>query len=139
MALRWVRTNMNLHIALRTQVARLSGSYLHHAEARAAPAVDTIPTDMEQSTGLERRELEAMLAGDADPFNLSLNRGPPGTRDNPTLVPSMFDERIVGCVCEEDSTSITWMVLKKGELGRCTCGNCFRLISGSSIGLPEEH
>jgi len=25
---------------------------------------------------------------------------PGGTRDKPTLVPSMFEERIVGCICE---------------------------------------
>ena len=29
----------------------------------AAPRVDTIPTDDEQATGLERREYEAMVAG----------------------------------------------------------------------------
>lgn len=29
----------------------------------AMPAVDTIPTEEEQATGLERREFEAMVAG----------------------------------------------------------------------------
>ena len=29
----------------------------------AAPRVDTIPTEEEQATGLERREFEAMVAG----------------------------------------------------------------------------
>ena len=26
--------------------------------------------------------------------------GPPGTKDKPTEVLSMFDERIIGCVCK---------------------------------------
>ena len=35
-----------------------------------------------------------------DPFNMSLNEGPWGTKDKPRLVPSMYEERIVGCICE---------------------------------------
>ena len=35
-----------------------------------------------------------------DPFNMGVNVGPWGTKDKPRLVPSMFDERIVGCICE---------------------------------------
>ena len=80
---------------------------------------DTIATDMEQATGLERKELEALMQGKEvipinahletvaifflllqDPFNMSVQSGPRGTREKPTLVPSMYDERIVGCICE---------------------------------------
>lgn len=35
-----------------------------------------------------------------DPFNMEVNKGPHGTKDNPRKVPSMFEERIVGCICE---------------------------------------
>ena len=35
-----------------------------------------------------------------DPFSMEVNRGPHGTKDNPRKVPSMFEERIVGCICE---------------------------------------
>ena len=35
-----------------------------------------------------------------DPFNMGVNVGPWGTKDKPRLVPSMFDNRIVGCICE---------------------------------------
>jgi len=31
---------------------------------------------------------------------MEVPEGPGGTRDKPTLVPSMFGERIVGCICE---------------------------------------
>lgn len=35
-----------------------------------------------------------------DPFNLNVKKGVPGTLDAPTLVPSMYEERIIGCVCK---------------------------------------
>jgi len=101
--------------------------------------VTTIPTDLEQSTGLERKELEAILKGNPDPFNLNVTRGSRGTKESPTLVPSLYEERIIGCVCEEESTSITWMVLKKGQTQRCPkCGNCFHLVTGHSDVLADD-
>lgn len=41
-----------------------------------------------------------LLSNYQDPFNMSVNRGPRGTKDKPTLVPSVFGERIVGCICK---------------------------------------
>ena len=38
---------------------------------------------------------------------------------------------------EEDSTSINWMVLKKGEAIRCACGNVFQLVSGKTNALAD--
>lgn len=80
---------------------------------------------MEQATGLEKKEIDALMAGVEvgslnvqqfmqeyqhlicsvcflvqDPFNMGVNVGPWGTKDKPRLVPSMFDNRIVGCICE---------------------------------------
>ena len=37
-----------------------------------------------------------------DPFNMGVNKGPWGTKAKPTVVPSVFEERLVGCVCECD-------------------------------------
>jgi len=31
---------------------------------------------------------------------MNITKGAPGTRDAPTLVPSMYEERIIGCVCK---------------------------------------
>lgn len=42
----------------------------------------------------------ALQAGDDDPFNMKVLKKAAGTRDSPTLVPSCFDARIVGCICE---------------------------------------
>ena len=104
---------------------------------------------------------------------MKVQTGPWGTKEKPQVVPSMFEERIVGCICEfghyiglctlcgqplsvcsaslclcvlldtvvllpyssgdEDSTSITWMVLKKGPPGRCECGHWYQLAHGNPI------
>eukprot|EP00794_Sanderia_malayensis_P004901 gene4901-5548_t len=120
------------------QCARISTNHVRLVAERPIPAADTIPTEEEQATGLERREYEAMLAGDMDPFNLNVKKGPPGTRENPTIVPSSFDQRIVGCICEEDATMITWMILKKGAAQRCECGNFFQLVSGKTYNIADE-
>lgn len=114
------------------RVARLST-----CQVRKATAENKIPTDLEQATGVERKELEAILAGNPDPFNLNVTKGVPGTKEAPTLVPSMYEERIIGCVCEEDSTSIAWMVLKKGPSVRCKCGNFFELVTGKTNALAD--
>lgn len=55
-----------------------------------------------------------------------MNRGE-GTKEKPNMIPSAFESRMVGCICEEDSQSIVWMWLKKGEAKRCQCGFWFQL------------
>lgn len=97
----------------------------------------TIPTDMEQATGLERKEVEALVAGVDDPFNMKVQTGPPGTKDKPRLVPSMYEERIVGCICEEDQSYINWMVLKAGTTQRCDCGHWFQLVKANPIKVSQ--
>lgn len=59
-----------------------------------------MPDPLEHATGMERKELMAMQAGNDDPFNMKVIKKSAGTRDNPTLVPSCFDARIVGCICK---------------------------------------
>lgn len=59
-----------------------------------------MPDPLEHATGMERKELLAMQAGNDDPFNMKVLKKAAGTRDNPTLVPSCFDARIVGCICK---------------------------------------
>lgn len=50
-----------------------------------------------------------------------------GDKSSPTVVPSFYERRLVGCICEEDATSINWMWLEKGENKRCECGYWFQL------------
>lgn len=56
----------------------------------------------------------------------AIQRGP-GTKDNPTPVPSFSDARMMGCICHEDSFSINYMWIYEGEPKRCECGYWFKL------------
>ncbi|XP_046844754.1 cytochrome c oxidase subunit 5B, mitochondrial-like [Xenia sp. Carnegie-2017] len=89
-----------------------------------------IAQDEDQVTGPEKRELEKHMEGDMDPYNLKVYSGPGGTKDNPIKVPSMEDERIVGCISEEDMTYIEWFTLKKGKPQRSDSGIYFELVPG---------
>ncbi|XP_065565983.1 cytochrome c oxidase subunit 5B, mitochondrial-like [Artemia franciscana] len=92
-----------------------------------------MPDQLEHATGLEKQELLAKLAGVEDPYEMSINKRGPGTKDCPNLVPSNFNMRVVGCVCEEDATSINWMWLYKGEPKRCECGYWFKLVEKKPV------
>lgn len=59
-----------------------------------------MPDALDHATGLEKKELLATLAGIDDPYhNKPVKRGA-GTKDKPTMVPSAFDARIIGCICK---------------------------------------
>merc|ERR1711976_974567 len=83
----------------------------------------SMPDTLGHSVGPERFELLARVAGNEDPFEFNVKKRAAGTKDEPTLIPSMFDKRLVGCICEEDAVTINWMFLHKGEQKRCGCGH----------------
>lgn len=87
-----------------------------------------IPTDEEQATGLEREVLMAAKKG-LDPYNILPPKGASGTKEDPNLVPSITNKRIVGCICEEDNSAVIWFWLHKGETQRCpNCGTHYKLV-----------
>ncbi|KAF7273211.1 cytochrome c oxidase subunit 5B, mitochondrial-like [Rhynchophorus ferrugineus] len=88
----------------------------------------TFGDPVEHATGLEKRELLAKVAGNENPFDMRVIKRGAGTKAQPNEIPSAFDARLVGCVCEEESTSINWMWLHKGEPKRCECGHWFNLV-----------
>lgn len=55
---------------------------------------------MEHATGIEKRELLLKAAGNDNPFDMKVFKRGAGTKENPNLIPSAFDARIVGCICE---------------------------------------
>ncbi|KAB1256930.1 Cytochrome c oxidase subunit 5B; mitochondrial [Camelus dromedarius] len=91
-----------------------------------------VPTDEEQSTGLEREVLMAARKGlvrNPDPYNMLAPKATSGTKEDPNLVPSITDKRIVGCICEEDNSAVIWFWLHKGETQRCpSCGAHYKLV-----------
>ncbi|GJQ80745.1 hypothetical protein Trydic_g9337 [Trypoxylus dichotomus] len=93
----------------------------------------TMGDPLEHATGLEKRELLAKVAGTENPFDLKVIKRGAGTKAQPNEIPSAFDARIVGCICEEDATSVNWMWLHKGQPRRCDCGHWFSLVQKAPL------
>ncbi|XP_028279140.1 cytochrome c oxidase subunit 5B2 [Parambassis ranga] len=95
---------------------------------RAVSTAKGIPTDEEQATGLERRAMQALKQG-KDPYSILKPKQYAGTKEDPHIVPSIGNKRIVGCICEEDNTAIVWFWLHEGESQRCpSCGSHYKLV-----------
>ncbi|RZC35399.1 COX5B domain containing protein [Asbolus verrucosus] len=103
-----------------------------HLICRFATKV-TMGDPFEHATGIEKRELLAKLAGNENPFDLRVVKRGPGTKSQPNEIPSAFDSRIVGCICEEESTSINYMWLYKDAPKRCECGHWFVLVHKAPV------
>lgn len=56
--------------------------------------------NLDHATGIEKRELLARAAGNDDPFDMKLFKRGAGTKEQPNLIPSAFDARLVGCICK---------------------------------------
>lgn len=99
------------------------------------------PDPMEHATGLERKELEAIARGNPDPFGMKVLKRGPGTKDQPNLIPSFYEMRLVGCVCHEDAFYLNYMWLYKGEPKRCECGHWFKLVEAEDPfkDIPDFH
>jgi len=64
----------------------------------------------------------------SDPYDLDIQTiKPDSTIDNPNMVRSWENCRIIGCVCDEDTLIVSWTMLYKGEVKRCQCGHWFKL------------
>lgn len=108
----------------------------------------------EHATGIEKRELLAMKAGNDNPFDMKVFKRGPGSKEQPNLIPSAFDARLVGCVCEEEQTFVQWMWLYQvnrklnnvpfplltlfifffqGEPKRCECGHWYKLVEKAPV------
>jgi cytochrome c oxidase subunit 5b len=47
------------------------------------------------------------------------------TRENPNVVTSLLEHRIIGCICSEEVHHVNYMWIHKGETKRCGCGHWF--------------
>ncbi|RXW21723.1 hypothetical protein EST38_g4120 [Candolleomyces aberdarensis] len=89
----------------------------------------TVPTDVEQATGLERLQLLGDMEGISVFDDQPLDASRIGTKADPIKVLSYDTERLVGCTgFPADSHDVLWFTLKKDKLGRCTeCGSVYTL------------
>lgn len=106
---------------------------------------------LDHATGIEKRELLARAAGNDDPFDMKVFKRGVGTKETPNLIPSAFDARLVGCICEyrpfkqphdadlsfiegeEEQTYVQWMWLYQGVPKRCECGHWFKLVEKAPL------
>ncbi|XP_032683040.1 cytochrome c oxidase subunit 5B, mitochondrial-like [Odontomachus brunneus] len=88
---------------------------------------------LDHATGLEKREMLARLAGNEDPYNLTIKRRAHSTKESPNLVYSSFESRIMGCICDEDAMHVNWMWLHQGPPRRCECGHWFKLVEKAPV------
>ncbi|OCT49662.1 Cytochrome c oxidase subunit 4, mitochondrial [Cladophialophora carrionii] len=99
----------------------------------------TVPTDLEQATGLERLEILGKMQG-IDIFDMSpLPSDRLGTFDDPITVKSAGNEYQVGCTgSPADSHNVKWLVLsRKRPFERCLeCGSVYRM---DYVGPPDQH
>ncbi|XP_043856745.1 cytochrome c oxidase subunit 5B, mitochondrial-like [Dromiciops gliroides] len=98
------------------------------AAARSMASGGGIPSDEEQAAGLER-EIMMAARNDLDPYNMLAPKAAPETKEEPDLVPSITDKRIVGCIHEEDNSAVIWFWLHKGQTWCCAnCGTHYKLV-----------
>ncbi|KAI8450490.1 cytochrome c oxidase polypeptide IV [Phakopsora pachyrhizi] len=115
----------------------------HHEEARppiiqgpgAKPG--TVPTDLEQATGIERFEILARMEGH-NPFDRTpLQVTHMGTLDNPVKVPSLERTRIIGCTgFPADSHDTIYMKVSSSRPRRCPECGCAYVVDFQ--GDPDE-
>ncbi|KAF6035904.1 COX5B [Bugula neritina] len=82
----------------------------------------------EEAENVERWELLQKVKGLDNPFEMNTLTVPAGTQAKPTLVPTIYKERTMGCICKPDSLVIKWMRLELGETQQCDCGHWFKLV-----------
>ncbi|KAI4355711.1 hypothetical protein L6164_004458 [Bauhinia variegata] len=93
------------------------------------------------ATGHEREELEAELEG-RNVLDINYPVGPFGTKEEPAVIKSYYDKRIVGCPGGEgeDEHDVVWFWLEKGKPHECpVCSQYFVLEVVGPGGPPDGH
>ncbi|MCJ1365725.1 Cytochrome c oxidase subunit 4 [Acarospora aff. strigata] len=106
----------------------------------AAPG--TVPTDLEQATGLERLEILGKMQG-IDIFDMKpLDASRRGTLDNPIVVRSFGDEQYAGCTgYPADSHGVIWLTMSRDRpQERCPeCGGVYVMEYVGPQDDPHAH
>ncbi|KAI9861303.1 MAG: Cytochrome c oxidase subunit 4 [Vezdaea acicularis] len=109
--------------------------------------VGTVPTDLEQSTGLERLEILGKMQG-VDIFDMKpLDASRKGTLDNPIVVKSFGDEQYAGCTGYPADSHVTiWLTvgesLTKEQMSRDRpverCPECGNVLKMEYVGPQDD-
>ncbi|KAL6140977.1 hypothetical protein ACLB2K_059269 [Fragaria x ananassa] len=111
----------------------------------ATPSVDTavkkkVEEIMPIATGHELEELAAEIQG-KDIMEIDHPEGPFGTKEEPAVVKSYYDKRIIGCPGGEgeDEHDVVWFWLEKNKPHECpVCSQYFVLEVVGPGGSPDH-
>ncbi|KAF2723523.1 COX5B-domain-containing protein [Polychaeton citri CBS 116435] len=121
-----------------TEVTPLSEIKSEHDLLPPGAPPGTVPTDLEQATGLERLEILGKMQG-VDIFDMRpLDASRKGTVDNPIKVKSFGDEQYLGCTgSPADSHVVIWLTVSRDRpRERCPeCGSVYEMVY---VGPPED-
>ncbi|RFU23943.1 hypothetical protein B7463_g12394, partial [Scytalidium lignicola] len=96
----------------------------------AGAPVGTVPTDLDQATGLERLEILGKMQG-VDVFDMKpLDASRRGTLQDPIMVRSFGDEQFAGCTgYPADSHVVHWLRMNRERpVERCPeCGSVYKM------------
>ncbi|BAE60070.1 unnamed protein product [Aspergillus oryzae RIB40] len=98
----------------------------------------TVPSDIEQATGLERLELVGKMQG-IDIFDMRpLDASRKGTLENPIIVNGAGDEQYAGCTgFPADSHTVNWLTVSRDRpIERC--GECGNVVKLNYVGPLED-
>lgn len=88
--------------------------------------------------GAERFEVAMKHKGILDPYDMEpVKRKAVSSAADPNIVPTLGEQRVVGCVCESDTHHINFMFISKGETARCECGHWFKCVERELPDLSE--
>lgn len=125
-------------------MASIFGGYVDAADPNEAPIPAekvNFPDVTEHATGHEKLFLLAFENGILDPFcNLPTKRQGRGSKDDPVVIESFEDERMVACVCEDSQNHHKYTHLYMGEPKRCQCGHWMKLVEAPRFWeqIPKE-
>ncbi|XP_074285602.1 cytochrome c oxidase subunit 5b-1, mitochondrial-like [Silene latifolia] len=114
---------------------------LFSSDSSVSKPTSKVEDVMPIATGHEREELEAELEG-RDILEINHPEGPFGTKEEPAIVRSYYDRRIVGCPGGEgeDEHDVVWFWLEKDKPHECpVCTQYFKLEVVGPGGDPEGH
>ncbi|KAM1011507.1 hypothetical protein ACFX13_047605 [Malus domestica] len=115
-------------------------SYFSTTAEAATTGVKKVEEVQPIATGHEREELEAELEG-RDVLEINHPIGPFGTKEEPAVVKSYYNKRIVGCPGGEgeDEHDVVWFWLEKGKPHECpVCTQYFVLEVVGPGGSPDH-
>ncbi|CAF1021124.1 unnamed protein product [Rotaria sordida] len=134
-------------VAVSTSSGSVEDSSRSPMSQRSLPPDDgkvRFPNPWDVILNKRRFEYAMKFKGYDDPFDMMpVKRIENSTAENPNLLPSCNDKRLMACICNEDVYHLKWMHLHRGEPKRCYCGHWFKLterqfVDLSDFGITEE-